>query len=425
MNAEKAQSDKAWVTTFQRKLYVAAKRSETRHFGILYDKVAREDVVREAWRRVRRNRGSAGVDHQSIQWIAEQYGVKRFLDELRQELTDETYQPGLVRRVWIPKPGRYEKRPLGVPTVRDRVAQMAMKLIIEPLFEADFLDVSYGYRPKRSAQQAVNEIYRLSNRRKWVVEVDLKSYFDTIPHDRLKACLYKRISDRKVKHLLRKWLKAGVLDDGKVTIPDRGSPQGGVLSPLLSNIYLHQLDVQWDEADGKLIRYADDLVILCHARQEAKAALEKVRALITELGLVINEKKTRVVHLSEGFDFLGFTFRQGCSPVSGRTVVVKVPRTAKVRSLVGRVKEKLQKTCLGVTIREAIARINPILRGWAMYFRIGHSFSSALQAMHGICEQLRLFLRRRHARKRCRGYRFWPNRFFYKEGLLYVPALVR
>jgi group II intron reverse transcriptase/maturase len=425
MNAEQARYDQEWVRTFQRKLYGAAKRSATRHFGILYDKVVREDVMREAWRRVRRNRGSAGVDHQSIQWIEEQVGVQRFLDELRQELAGETYQPGLVRRVWIPKPGRREKRPLGVPTVRDRVAQMAVKLIIEPLFEADFLEVSYGYRPKRSARQAVNEIYRLSNSRKWVVEVDLKSYFDTIPHDRLRECLYRRISDRKVKRLLRQWLEAGVLDDGKVTVPDRGSPQGGVLSPLLSNIYLHQFDTQWDEADGKLIRYADDFVILCRTRHEAGAALAKVRELMAELGLVVNEQKTRVVHLTAGFDFLGFTFRQGCSPVSGRTVVVKLPRKSKVRSLVRRVKEKLQKTCLGLTIREAIARINPTLRGWATYFRIGHSYTSAQQAMHGICEQLRLFLRRRHARKRSRGYRYWPNRFFYQEGLLYVPALVR
>jgi group II intron reverse transcriptase/maturase len=425
MNAENAQSRNEWVTTFQRKLYVAAKQSSTRHFGILYDKIIRDEVLWEAWRRVRENRGSAGVDKQSIRWIEETVGVERFLSELQQELKEQKYTPDLIRRVWIPKPGRDEKRPLGVPTVRDRVAQMAVKLIIEPLFEADFEDCSYGYRPKRSAQQAVQRIHRSINRNKWVVEVDLKSYFDTIPHDRLKECLYSRISDKKVKVLLRKWLKAGVLEDGKVVTPKRGSPQGGVLSPLLSNIYLHQFDQQWDSADGELVRYADDFVVLCRRRREAKEALAKIRELIEALGLTVNERKTRVVHISEGFSFLGFTFREGPSPVSGKLVRVKVPRKEKVQEVVSRVKEKLQATCLGKTIREAIARINPTLRGWANYFRIGCPYAVAQRVMRGVCEQLRIFLRRRHARKKNRGYRHWSNTFFYKEGLVYVPNLVR
>jgi len=425
MNAESAESTQDWVRTFQRKLYVAAKASATRRFGILYDKVCREDVLLEAWRRVAANGGAAGVDQQTIRWIADEYGVERFLREMREELIAETFDPNMIRRVYIPKPGRSEKRPLGIPTVKDRVAQMAVKLIVEPLFEADFMECSYGFRPQRSAQQAVQRVHHLINHRKWVVDVDLKSYFDTIPHDRLITRIRERVTDPKVMHLIHRWLKAQVLDDEKVTTPERGSPQGGVLSPLLSNIYLHQFDRAWDERDGVLIRYADDFVILCHSEEEALKALARVRELITALGLTVNEEKTAIRHIKDGFDFLGFTFREGVAPKSGRMVRVKVPRKKSVQTFVRKIKDHLSRQCLGFPIADVVTCINLRLQGWANYFRIGNSYSVALALHRKVCEQLRLFMRRKHHRQDHRGYRHWPDSFFTAKGLVYVPTLVR
>lgn len=421
----KAKTAQQWVRGFQRKLYAAAKKNGTRRFKILQDKVWKRETLEEAWRRVAANHGSAGVDGQTIEWIKEKYGVERLLTEIAKELTEETFNPGMIRRVYIPKPGRREKRPLGIPTVKDRVAQMAVKLVIEPLFDADFLPCSYGFRPKRSNQQAAEKVHQLINTRKWVVDVDLKSYFDTIPHERLKQRVRTRVSDSRTLALIWKWLKAKVLEDGKATEPERGSPQGGVLSPLLSNIYLHQLDQMWKRGDGELIRYADDLVILCYSREQAEKALVRVREIVTGLGLEVNEEKTKIRHIAEGFDFLGFTFREGISPKSGRLVRVKVPRKKSIQSIGQKVKATLQKTCLGKPVREAIARINPKLRGWANYFKIGNSYVAALKVQHRVCEELRIFVRRRHSRKDRRGYRHWPDSFFYREGLLYVPNLIR
>lgn len=412
------------IRVFQRKLYRAAKQCVPYRFGILYDKVIRQDVLAEAWRRVVRNDGCAGVDGQSVKGIEGQYGVERFLQELQQELKEERYAAAVIRRVYIPK-GDGRERPLGIPTVKDRVVQMAVKIVIEPLFEADFLDCSYGFRPQRSNQQAVEEVHRAINTRKWVVDIDLKSYFDTIPHDKLLNCVRQRVSDRRVLHLIRCWLKAGIMEEGAVRQPDSGTPQGGVLSPLLSNIYLHELDQRMRKDVGKLIRYADDLVVLCHTQEQAQASLEKIKHNLSELGLAVNEVKTRIGHVSEGFDFLGFTYREAYSRRQKRKVRVKYPRTKSLKAIRARIKETIRRVPLGEEFGEVIASVNRQLRGWANYFRIGNSSVAALELSAYVGEQLRIWWRRRKQRKRVRGLGAWGNGFFYRHGLVSLPALVR
>ncbi len=419
-----AQSDpEQWVSTFQRKLYCAAKQSSSRRFGILYDKVHRNDVLLMAWSRVRANRGSAGIDGNTIKWYEEEYGVERLLGEISEELKSGTYRAPEVRRAYIAKPGRKEKRPLGVPTVKDRIVQAAMKLVIEPLYEADFLDCSYGFRPKRSGTQAAAQVHKVSNTHKWFVDVDLKSYFDTIPHDRLMEYVRNRVSDKRVLYLIRSWLKAGVLEDGQVSHKETGSPQGGVLSPLLSNIYLHELDSRWDSRMGHLYRYADDMVILCRSQKHAEASMRWIEEVVQDLGLELNADKTHMGHIREGFDFVGFTFREGVSPKSGKLVRVRIPRKQSCKAIRRNLKEKLKGECLGKTLEELIPMLNRSIRGWAQYFRSGQCYLSLLELHCYVCEQLRIFMRRRHSTKRTRGYNRWSNTFFCRKGLVYAPNL--
>jgi group II intron reverse transcriptase/maturase len=412
------------VRTFQRKLYRAAKQSATRGFGILYDKVGKWEVLTAAWYRVCRKQGAAGVDGQSIQWICEEYGEERFLREIQKELESQTYRPEAIRRVYIPKADG-STRPLGIPTVKDRVIQMAVKMVIEPLFEADFKPCSYGFRPKRSNREAVQRVHQLVNHRKWVVDVDLKSYFDTIPHERLMKLVGRRVRDRRVLHLIRLWLKAGIMEEGEVRYGTSGTPQGGVLSPLLSNIYLHELDRQWDETNGQLIRFADDVVILCVSREQAERALMEVRRMVSELELTLNEQKTKLGHIRQGFDFLGFTFREGYSQKCKRRVRVKYPRSKSMQKVRDRIKTVIRNHLLGTPLPEVIGPVNQTLRGWAAYFKIGNSYAASLQLSGYVCDQLRLFWRRCKHRKRIRGSCRWPNGFFYNQGLCYVPRLIR
>jgi len=413
-----------WVRTFQRKLYRAAKKNSKRRFGVLYDKVQRRDVISEAWGCVMVNEGCAGVDGWSIKRLLDADGVRRLLVEIQDELESNKYQPELIRRAYIPKPGRREMRPLGIPTVKDRIVQAAVKSIIEPLFEADFLDCSYGFRPKRSAQDAASRVHKLINTHKWFVDVDLKSYFDTIPHDRLMTCVQKRVSDKRVLRLIRQWLKAGVLEKGKVTTPKAGSPQGGVISPLLSNIYLHELDRQWDSRLGQLTRYADDMVIVCRTEEQAKAAMRRLTEIVQSLGLRLNESKTHVGHIQEGFDFVGFTFREGKSPKSGKLVRVRVPRKQSVKAIRHRIKERLKMVGLGTPLVDVIRMVNRSLKGWVNYFKRGQCMHVLIGLQSYVCEQLRIFLRRRHGCKRSRGYRRWTNGFLYRKGLVYAPRLI-
>ena len=302
------------VRVLQRSLYLAAKADPKRKFGILYDKVCREDVLYRAYRQVKANGGAPGIDRQSFPVIETEIGVDVFLAELCQKLITKRYKPQPVRRVYIPKADG-SKRPLGITVIEDRVAQAAVKIVIEPLFEANFKDFSYGFRPKRSAHQALREIYKWLNFKcHWVVDADLKSYFDTIPHDKLLLSVRSRVIDRSVVKLIELWLKASVMEDMAVRKATTGTPQGGVISPLLSNLYLHWLDQFWEAKafgnrphDAHIVRYADDFVILCNRNPEFY--LGQAKAVLDRPGLTLNAQKTKVVNVKEEpFDFLGHRF---------------------------------------------------------------------------------------------------------------------
>jgi RNA-directed DNA polymerase len=295
----------------QHALYRAAKADPGRRFHALYDKVRRRDVLWRAWVMVRSNNGAPGIDRTTLAQV-EEYGVTRLLDELASELGEGRYRPMPARRVYIPKPGvRGEQRPLSIPSVRDRIVQAAVKIALEPVFEADFLPCSFGFRPGLSAHDALQVLVdECARGRRWVVETDIASCFSAIPHERLMEAVEERICDQPVLKLLRAMLRAGVMEDGQVRREAAGTPQGGVFSPVMCNVYLHRLDRAWDDRDGVLCRYADDLTVMCWSRSQAEAALERLTALLADLGLEPKAAKTRIVHLAEegeGFDFLGAT----------------------------------------------------------------------------------------------------------------------
>lgn len=267
-------------------LYLCAKESPTRRFHALYDKIYRPDILAEAWRRVKANKGSCGVDGETIEFIIHQYGERNLLNEIYIELKQKRFHPSPVRRVYIPKDNKGSMRPLGIPTVKDRVVQMATKMVIEPIFEADFQDCSYGFRPKRNAHQAIAKIRKLSRNHYWVVDVDIKGYFDNINQEKLMKLVEMRISDRRVLKLIRKWLRAGVMEDGQFHNTEKGTPQGGVISPLLANIYLHYMDTIWKRKFlhlGELVRYADDFVIMCRTKTQALESIKVLKAIMKKL----------------------------------------------------------------------------------------------------------------------------------------------
>lgn len=358
------------VRVLQRKLYRAAKARPGRTFGVLYDKVCARDVLETAWEQVRRNRGSAGIDGQTIEAV-ERYGVKRFVDEIQRELREERYRPQPVRRVFIPKPdGR--QRPLGIPRVRDRVVQAAVRLVVEPLFEASFRPGSYGFRPKRGAQQAVEAIRREVNRgRDEVIDLDLKSYFDTIDQELLVKLVQRRVRDVRVVRLIRRWLKAGVMLDGRVEATLIGTPQGGVISPLLANIFLHPLDLWWEREmrTSRIVRYADDMVVLC-TKGGAVVAMDALRRFLSRLRLTINEEKTRLTSAAEGFDFLGVHFRKAPTRRDrNRMQCYTWPARRSMQRIRNKVKAVLSLRYSRPSLRDKIAELNPILRGWGNYFK--------------------------------------------------------
>src|SRR5271166_3105825 len=391
------------VRQLQRRLWVCAKTSKTRRFHALYDRIYRSDVLWEAWKRVRSNRGAAGIDGETIQAI-EQRGAGEFLTEIEVALRAGRYRPQPVKRRYIPKADG-KQRPLGIPTVRDRVAQAAAKIVIEPIFEADFQPSSYGFRPKRSATQALEAIREAGNRgHSFVVDADIQGYFDGIDRSILMDLVKERISDRRVLKLIRQWLEAGVMEDGRVRETLAGTPptigeddrrpcQGistavrlrfgasGVISPLLANIYLNKLDRIWAarcSSLGILVRYADDFVALCRTESQAREALRRIGLVMDRLGLKLHPEKTRMVDLRRGkgsFVFLGCTIRKKRSIQRNPRMhfMQRWPSPKAMKRIRERVHELTDARHSGKDVKQIIATLNPVLRGWGNYFRSGNA----------------------------------------------------
>jgi RNA-directed DNA polymerase len=377
----------------------------------LIDKVYAERTLRAGWRRVERNGGGAGVDGERIKDF--KHEVEKRLSNLSEQLRKGQYEPLAIRRVYIPKLGSHEVRPLGIPTIRDRVAQTALRTVIEPIFERDFSDHSYGFRPGRSTKDALRRVDELlSEGRTWVVDVDITRYFDTIPHQPLLKEIEKKIADGRVLSLIHQYLKQDVLEATPSYAAERseGTPQGAVISPLLANIYLHPVDLVMREEGYELVRYADDCVVLCHTQAEAERALARLRELMMARELSLHPEKTKLVDATQpgGFDFLGYHFEQG----------KRTPRKKSVDKLKDKVRERTRRAN-GRALRSIIADLNAVLRGWFEYFK--HSRHAVFKPLDGwIRRRVRSILRTRQGRHgiaRGHDYYRWPNIFFLRMGL--------
>ena len=380
----------------------------------LIDKVYALGTLRAAFAKVKANRGGPGVDHQTIEMFESH--LEANLEHLSRSVREETYSPQAIRRVWIPKPGTKEKRPLGIPTVRDRVVQSALRHTLEPIFERDFAEHSYGFRPNRGCKDALRRVNALLKAGyTWVVDADLKGYFDTIPHEPLMNRVQAKVADGRVLRMIEMYLKQDVLESAKRWTPQRGSPQGAVISPLLSNIYLDPLDHMMAEIGVEMVRYADDFVLLCRSREEAEAALVRVKQWTAEVGLELHPEKTRLVDAAVrgGFDFLGYHFERG----------YRWPRAKSLGKFKDAIRAKTRRTN-GQSLGSIITDVNRTLRGWFEYFKHSHRFTfRPLDSWMRM--RLRSILRWRHGgsgRGRGRDHQRWPNAFFADRGLFSLTA---
>jgi len=400
------------------KLCLAAKMSKTRRFHQLYDKVYRMDILEDAWKSVKRNKGIGGTDGVEIEDIT-RYGEDKYLQELHELLKDtHNYHPGSIKRVYIPKPSGGE-RPLGIPRIIDRTVQTATKLIIEPIFEVDFLECSYGYRPGKSPHEALEEIRQWTNKGyTFVLDADIKGYFDNINHEKLLEFMQQRISDRKILKLIKQWLTAGIVYEGGLQQNEIGTPQGGVISPLLANIYLHEFDKFWTQqtkVKGRLIRFCDDFVILFTSKEDAEKGLELVKEKLRELNLQLNAEKTRIVNMREegqGFDFLGFHHRQKFFQEYEKCYTLKWPKKSAVIGLKQKIKDILGTlTILHLSLDAVVELVNPLLRGWMNYFKYGNSSHEFAEIDSYVHERLALWWSKKHNK----FGRRWKSDFTYQK----------
>ena len=377
----------------------------------LMDKVYTLGNLQSAFKRVKRNGGKPGIDHETIKMF--ERDLMANLKKLSAEMANGRYRPRAVKRTWIPKPGSREKRPLGIPTVRDRVAQAALRHVLEPIFERDFAEQSYGFRPGRGCKDALRRVNGLLEAgQHWVVDADLKSYFDTIPKEALMKRIEEKVSDGRVTEMLRGYLNQEVLEGMAGWIPEAGTPQGSGISPLLSNIYLDELDQRMKQLGYEMVRYADDFVILSRSEEEAQKALEEVRRWTAKAGLTLHPEKTRIVDARQknaGFDFLGYHFERS----------LRWPRAKNVKKLKETIKPKTKRTN-GQSLQAIITNVNRTLKGWYQYFK--HSHWTTFEPIDGwIRGRLRSILRKR-SRKRGRArtlgdHHRWPNAYFAEQGL--------
>ena len=419
------------VRQLQRALYAKAKAHPSYRFYALYDKIYRKDVLLWAWSCCRAKGGSCGVDGQSFAGI-EAKGVEAWLDQLAKELKEKTYRPQAVRRVLIPKPDG-KQRPLGIPTIKDRVAQVAAVIVLEAIFEADLTEEQYAYRPQRSAHDAINEVQGLLNRGyREVVDADLSSYFDTIPHHELMKSLARRISDGAMLELIKSWLEMAVEeDDGKgdkrrtTANKDsaRGTPQGAPISPLLANLYMRRFLLGWKQAgwekklQARIVNYADDFVILCRAKAEqAREAMEK---MMQKMKLSVNQQKTRICRVpEESFDFLGYTMGRCYVARSGRSYIGTKPSKKRVARICGKISQMTQRRWCWKDTEELVGELNLVLRGWGNYFRLG-SVSKAYRAVDSHTRhRLRQWLCHKHKVRAAERNRFWDKYLYQELGLV-------
>ena len=375
----------------------------------LMDKVYSSKNLKAAWAKVKANRGAAGIDQQSIE--AFQANEEKYLEELQENLRENRYEAKPVKRVWIPKMGSKEKRPLGIPVVKDRIVQTAMRNVLEPIFEKRFANQSYGFRPGRGCKDALRQVETLLKAGKtWVVDADIKSYFDTISHEKLMEDIKEEVADGRVLELIEGYLKQGVIDGLEQWEPEKGTPQGAVISPLLANIYLNKVDHDMNRSGYEMVRYADDFVILCSTEEEAKKALTEIKAKAEERGLTLHPEKTRIVDASinGGFDFLGYHFERN----------TRWPRSKSMKKLKDTIRQKTKRTS-GESMKYIIDDLNRSLKGWFEYFR--HSNRKTFQMTDKwIRMRLRSILRKRqgrHGNGRGADHWRWPNAYFSGLGL--------